>query len=138
MKKTGASFLGTGWGFPPRFRRGENSVAMVADEQDIRQSLHILLTTALGERLMRPDFGCDLKQYLFEPLTASLQSTLKDLIETAILYHEPRVTPEDIQLSAFPEQGRLDIELRYRVRATNTRDNFVFPFYQDEGSGITP
>ncbi len=67
-KREQQSFLGTGWAFPPTFTKGPQSIVMVSDEADIRQSLEILLTTSIGERFLRPEYGCDLRRYLFEPL----------------------------------------------------------------------
>ena len=134
--KENQSFLGQGWGFPPEFVKERAAVVMVADETDVQQSLGILLTTTLGERLMRPAYGCDLKKYLFEPLDLTLETYLKDLVTSAVLYHEPRVILDDLKLLDRPEEGRLDIELDYTIRATNTRTNYVFPFYKDEGTDL--
>lgn len=138
------SFLGRGWGFPPTFVRpsgGDASgrcrecpgrVEMVADETDICQSLTILFNTALGERVMQPGYGCDLKKQVFEPMNAAVLTFIADLLRTAIIYHEPRI--ETDRLSVEPEQleGRLRIEIDYRIRGTNSRFNFVFPFYLTE------
>lgn len=134
-KKTG-SFLGIGWAFPPAFNRGPQSVVMVADEEDIRQSLEILLTTSVGERFLRPTYGCDLKRYLFEPLDEGLVAYIRDLVDTAILYHEPRIRLKDLSLTASATSGELLIDITYIIRSTNSRHNFVFPFYKDEGTDI--
>jgi hypothetical protein len=133
---TDQSFLGRGWGFPPEFVKQHGAVVMAAGERDVQESLGILLTTTLGERLMRPAFGCDLKKYLFEPLDLTLETYLKDLVESAILYHEPRIILDDLRLRDVPAEGVLYLELDYTVRATNTRTNYVFPFYKDEGTDI--
>ena len=131
------SFLGKGWGFPPEFSAKSGSVAMTADEEDIRKSLEILLSTRPGERMMRPDFGCDLNSLSFEPITSSLKSFIKDLIKTSILYHEPRITVEDVILNADQAQeGKIVITIEYIVRTTNTRTNFVYPFYLREGTNV--
>jgi len=130
------SFLGTGWSFPPEFIQNKNSVKMIADEEDVRSSLEILFSTAVGERIMQPTYGCDLKKLLFEPLDTALKAYIADLLKTAILYHEPRIQLDDVELVAVPEQGRIDIYLDYTVRATNSRYNFVFPYYKREGTDI--
>ncbi len=135
-EKRRTSFLGTGWSFPPTFRKGPNSLVMVADEADIRESLEILLTTGVGERFLRPTYGCDLKKYLFEPLDDSIVAYVRDLVNVAILYHEPRVRLLDLKLTPDRPNGRLLMEIGYLVRATNTRRNFVFPFYKDEGTDL--
>lgn len=135
---TNIPFLGTGWGFPPTFEKDIKSVVMISDEEDIRSSLEILLSTSIGERLMQPTYGCDLKRLLFEPLDTSLKAYIKDLIKTAILYHEPRIRLDDISLEAKPNQGLLEITLEYTIRTTNSRYNFVYPFYVYEGIDINP
>lgn len=128
------SFLGTGWRFPPSFSAHDASAGLVSDEEDINQSLCLLLSTRPGERLMRPDFGCDLDRLLFEPLDETLRTYAKGLIQTAILFHEPRITVEDIHLTtADANSGVIHIRIEYRIPATNARSNYVFPFYLTEG-----
>ncbi len=128
------SFLGTGWGFPPTFERSSRSVTLTSDEEDIRSSLEILLSTRVGERVMQPKYGCNMDRLVFEPLDTSLQAYMKDLIRTAILYFEPRIILDDVKLEPLPLEGRIDISIDYTVAATNTRSNFVFPFYKEEGT----
>ena len=135
-KKTTQSFKGTGWAFPPAFTKGVSGVHMVSDDEDIQQSLNILLTTAVGERIMRPDYGCDLRPYLFEPINTTLETLIKDIVETAILYHEPRIELLDLTLTDQSLEGILLIEIDYRIRSTNTRANFVYPFYKNEASEL--
>ncbi|MCP4117488.1 MAG: GPW/gp25 family protein [Desulfobacteraceae bacterium] len=130
------NFLGTGWHFPPKFIKGPGTVVMVSNEEDIRQSLEILLTTTVGERFLRPTYGCDLNNYVFEPLDDGLTAYIRDLVNTAILYHEPRIRLIDLKLHTQENQGMLLIELEYRIRSTNSRNNFVFPFYKDEGTDV--
>lgn len=110
---------------------------MTAGLTDIERSLHILLTTQPGERIMLPDFGCDMQDIMFEPISTALQARVKDRIETAILYYEPRIDPLDVTVEEPPEQpGLLLITVTYRVRSTNSRYNFVYPFYRNEGTDI--
>lgn len=136
QKRKQQSFLGIGWSFPPSFSKGPQTVVMVSDEEDIRQSLAILLTTSIGERFLRPTYGCDLKRYLFEPLDEGLVAYIRDLVDNAILYHEPRIKLTDLTLTQQANEGTLLIELEYLVRSTNSRQNFVFPFYKDEGTDV--
>lgn len=131
-----AEFLGTGWGFPPTFEKDTGSVGMISDEEDINSSLEILLGTSIGERLMQPTYGCDLKRLLFEPVDTSLKAYIQELIRTAILYHEPRIKPDKVNLAARPEEGVIEITLEYTVRTTNSRYNYVYPFYINEGTNI--
>ncbi len=129
-------FLGTGWSFPPAFLKESNSVEMLSDEDDIKSSLHILLTTSIGERIVQPTYGCDLKKMLFEPLNTTLRAYIKDLVKTAILYHEPRIKLDYLSLEVDNNEGKLYIKIDYTVRTTNTRNNYVYPFYLEEGSNI--
>ena len=131
------SFLGIGWSFPPEFSKKSNRVKMISDEEDIKSSLEILLSTRLGERIMFPDYGCNLDELLFESLNRTLITYVTELIRTAILYHEPRIDVDRIDISESDTlQGELFIRVEYTVRATNSRNNVVFPFYLLEGTDI--
>ncbi len=131
------SFLGTGWNFPPLFDKSIASVDMISEEADVQSSLEILLTTRPGERIMRPDYGCNLDELLFEPLTTTFKTYIKDLVSTAILYHEPRIEVNKIELDDSGElDGKVVIAIEYTIRSTNSRYNFVFPFYRNEGTEI--
>ncbi|MFT3823199.1 MAG: GPW/gp25 family protein [Chitinophagaceae bacterium] len=127
------SFLGTGWSFPPTFSKNPCRLEMVSDEEDIAESLKILLSTRHGERVMQPEYGCNLDVLLFEPVNTSLLTFVKDLIEKAILYHEPRIDLRNINISTEQmTEGLLLIELEYVIRQTNSRYNLVYPFYLKE------
>ncbi|SHJ38671.1 GPW/gp25 family protein [Aquimarina spongiae] len=131
------SFLGVGWSFPPEFNRDAAAVKMISDEEDIQSSLEILLTTRLGERIMVPQYGCNLDELLFENLSRTLITYVSELIKSAILYHEPRIDVNRIDISESDVlQGELFIKVEYTVRATNSRNNVVFPFYLEEGTDI--
>ena len=131
-------FLGRGWSFPPEFDHSTKQVDMFENELDIKSSLEILLSTGMRERIMRPDFGCDLTPMLFEPLTTSLRTFISDRIKTAILYHEPRIDVEQIQMNQDEIlEGKILIEVNFKVRSTNSRHNFVFPFYKEEGTEVS-
>ena len=137
MTKIIKSFLGTGWGFPPAFSNKTSDVDMLSDVDDIQSSLEILLTTRPGERVMRPDYGCNLDELVFEPLTTTFKTYIKDLISTAILYYEPRIEVNSIDLDDTGElEGRILIVIDYTVSATNTRFNFVYPFYKNEATDL--
>lgn len=130
-------FLGRGWSFPPAFQRSIAGVEMLDQEADIASSLEIILTTAIGERVMAPDFGCNLEDLLFENLDTTLKTLVADQVETALIYYEPRIDVEKINLDTDRElEGIVLIEVIYRVRSTNTRYNFVYPFYKNEGTDI--
>jgi phage baseplate assembly protein W len=130
-------FLGRGWSFPPNFNVQMQTVDMTEKNDDIQRSLHILLTTSVGERVMEPKYGCNMEDLLFESLDTSTKTIIKDKILTAILYFEPRITVNSIEISAQDElEGKLLIEIDYVVKATNSRLNFVFPFYKNEGTEV--
>ena len=137
------SFLGTGWSFPPTFGKSNSayqaggSVAMVAAEQDIHESLTILLSTTPGERIMQPTYGCGLKAHVFDELNESVVTEIKDAIERAILFFEPRITLNAIRVDDLDMLGgQLNIHIDYTIRGTNTRSNMVYPFYFLEGSNV--
>ena len=133
------SFLGRGWSFPPRFNPIDRGVEMVAEEEDIRESLRILFSTAPGERVMHPSYGCGLKRMVFEQINETVRTEIKDLIERAILFFEPRITLERVELDDTQIfEGRLLILLEYTIRTINIRSNMVYPFYIREGTLVTP
>lgn len=125
-------FLGKGWSFPVTFSNQGRSVAMAQAEDDIRQSLDILLSTGLGERVMRPGFGWKRDALMFEPLSTSFGSYLAREIENTILFYESRIELNRVDFEAASDQtGLILIRLDYTVRVTNTRTNLVYPFYLD-------
>ena len=134
-----ATFLGRGWSFPPEFGPNGAEVAMVAGEEDIAQSLAILFGTALGERVMRETYGCDLSRYLFEEVDQSLLTSISGAVSDAILYYEPRIRLDGVDVSESDQtEGLILIAVRYAVRASNTRFNMVYPFYLTEAAGRVP
>jgi uncharacterized protein len=131
------TFIGTGWSFPPTFNPISGSVATVNGATDINQSLQILLGTQLGERIMRSDFGCNLSPLLFENITITLLTKIKAIVKLAILKYEPRIDLNSVIFgSEETTQGFLKIEIEYTIRTTNSRQNYVFPFYLEEGTYI--
>jgi len=136
MQPARKSFLGTGWAFPVAFdKTPECSVRMVSEVEDIEQSLTLLLSTRPGERVMRPDYGCNLEDMLFEPVSTSLITYIKDLISKAVLYYEPRVNLRDvfIRTDAVVE-GRVLIELDLVIRSSNSRFSYVYDYYKREAT----
>ena len=128
------AFLGRGWSFPPQFFAAGAEVAMVGGEEDIRQSLQILLATSMGERTMFSAYGCDLSHYLFEEIDQSLVNGLRGMVSDSILNNEPRITVDEVEVDAGPEAGLLLISIDYTVQSTNNRYNLVYPFYITEAS----
>ena len=134
--ETNSSFLGTGWSFPPTFDRDTATVEMVSEEEDIIQSLEIILSTRPAERIMQPDFGCELSQFLFKEISQGLITGIRGTISDALLYHEPRIDVDEIEINESEEQGLLLISITYTVRTTNSRFNLVYPFYINEAQTI--
>ena len=110
---------------------------MLEEEADIASSLEILLSTTPGERVMQPFYGCNLSELLFETLDTRMKTLMADKVESAILYHEARITLESVNLDDSLElEGVVRIEVVYRVKSTNSRFNFVYPYYRLEGTDI--
>jgi len=130
------SFLGRGWKFPVTFVDSSFTVELVEDEQDIAESIQIILNTTLGERIMHPDFGANLEDLLFEKIDITTLTMITNRIKRAFLYHESRVRINDIDLSPDAENGIIQVTVDYTVSATNTRTNLVYPFYINEGTDI--
>ncbi|MFT3843836.1 MAG: GPW/gp25 family protein [Lacibacter sp.] len=131
------NFLGRGWSFPPTFNKQLKEVQMTEKIDDIEKSLQILLTTCIGERLMQPRYGCNMEDLLFESLDTATKTIIIDRIKTAILFFEPRIDAKKIELNTQNElEGEVIVEIEYVVPSTNSRYNFVFPFYRNEGTEL--
>ena len=127
------SFLGTGWSFPPTFEGGRFAVA--AYEEDVRQAIRIILGTSPGERVMRPEFGAGLDRFVFEPISPTTLTRVEAIVRDALIAWEPRIDVEDVRVTPQGQPTNiLSIVLDYLVRATNTRQNLVYPFYLQEGA----
>ncbi len=130
-------FLGRGWAFPPRFDGVGGGVETVSALDDILESLSILFRTRQGERVMRPQYGCALRDLVFEPMDGETEVAIERTISRAVRFFEPRV--DLISVDAQVEdalEGRFQIGVEFRVRETNSRHNVVFPYYLREGSLI--
>jgi phage baseplate assembly protein W len=132
------AFLGKGWSFPPEFDDASGAVKMVAEEQDIYESLRILLFTAPGERVMIPLFGCGIRKMIFEGIDTSTATFIKDRIATAILHYEARIEVNNINVDTSDSiDGAVYISIEYTIKSTNSRHNMVYPFYLNEGTYIS-
>jgi phage baseplate assembly protein W len=128
-------FLGTGWSFPPTFSRASLSVHMVKDNQDIQQSLYILFSTELGERVMVPEYGTTLSQMVFRVLNRTLLTQIQTLVTKAIINWEARIDVANVEVAEDPsDMGTILVDVTYVIRRTNTRSNFVYPFYKSEAT----
>lgn len=129
------TFLGIGWKFPPTFDKETMSVQMVSEEEDIRESLFILLSTKPGERVMLPEYGCNLQSAVFDTINTETINRIRSYVSHAILYFEPRINVEKIDISTESEKdGLLLINVEYQITNTNRRSNMVYPYYIIEGT----
>ena len=127
-------FLGIGWAFPPGVE-ANGITAEAVYEEDVRQSIRIILGTNPGERVMRPNFGAGLRAFVFEPVNATTKSQIRTRVEESLITWERRIDVETVQITtdaAMPY--RLLMDVKYRVRATNSVQNLVYPFYLEEGT----
>lgn len=130
-----SGFFGRGWAFPPGFSSEDKTAFLVEKEEDIRQSMTILLSTQLGERVMQPNFGCNLQSVVFEKVDKPTKTLIRDMVETAILYHEPRIKLLSVNVEDDGDmEGKITLEIIYLIKATNTRSNLVYPFYLNEAT----
>jgi phage baseplate assembly protein W len=129
-----SSFLGSGWAFPLR-TDATGDVALVSDEALIAQSIWLILATAPGERVQRPDFGCGVHDLVFAVNNTASAARIADEVRTALIKFEPRIDVLGVTVDSPPGQSTtLVVEVTYRVRTTNNRFNLVYPFYL-EGAG---
>jgi phage baseplate assembly protein W len=124
-------FVGAGWAFPvcPDARGG---IQMVQGEEKVEQAIQIVLATPIGERRMRPEFGCGIHQYVFAPNNAGTHGRVRREVLEALRLWEPRIEvgDEGVEVEADPDNpSRLEIRIRYVIRATNEWRNLVYPFY---------
>jgi len=134
-KPPNRDYLGTGWSFPPTFSRLNYTVDMVSNDVDIRESLWILFSTRLGERIMLPQYGSGLWKMVFQAISTTLMSQMKSMVKQAILSWESRIDVDEVQVQTDPTvAGKVLIEVTYTIRATNTRSNLVYPFYLTEAT----
>jgi len=129
------AFLGRGWKFPLQVDRKTGHIAMVSGEEDIKESIGIILNTYFGERVMRSDFGTGVAGYLFEPANRNLLEGATMGLPERLVELEPRIDDVTAEVtSGNMNNGVLLINISYVVRSTNNRYNHVYPFYMDEGN----
>ena len=127
-------FLGRGWAMPVQLDPLTGQVAGVAYEEDIRQSILIILETAPGERVMRPNFGCGIHELVFTAVDSTAIELIRSTVQEALVRCEARIDVLNITVDeAATTEGKLLVEIEYRVRKTNQTGNLVFPFYFREG-----
>ena len=129
-------FLGRGFAFPPRIDSATGQFVMAESEEDIRQSIYIILMTRMKERAMLPDFGCNLHEYIFEVPDSDFEVQIGSENREALMRYEPRIINVDVEVDSNNiSKGMINLNINYTVRATNNPNNLVFPYYQMEGVG---
>ncbi|MEF8776727.1 MAG: GPW/gp25 family protein [Haloarculaceae archaeon] len=126
-------FLGTGWAYPVGTDYS-GDIELSSAEGNIQQSIKLIIGTAKGERVMRPEFGCEIHEYVFAATDPATLSMIEDSVEEALLQWEPRIDVESVEASPDQENpNRVLVDIEYRVRKTNSTDNLVYPFFLTEG-----
>jgi phage baseplate assembly protein W len=131
-------FLGPGWTFPVVVEPDTGAIRLNTgaggNRRDIEQALRILLGTPRGSRVMRPDFGCGIHELVFASMDASTLGEVEQNVRESIVRYEPRVELQRVSVRPAPDdpRGKLDIEVDYRIRSTNTPANLTYPFFLRE------
>ncbi|WP_337099673.1 GPW/gp25 family protein [Paenibacillus sp. YIM B09110] len=130
-----ASFLGKGWKFPVQVDATTGRILMADAEEDIAEAIRIIIRTSKGERLMRPDFGCGLREFVFGTTDETSLRLISSEVTDAIRIWEPRVKDIEVKAQLDPQHtGRVQLTVSYAVRSTNNLFNQVYPFYLEEGT----
>lgn len=134
-----SSFLGRGWAFPPTFSQTTKEVVMNEGEQNINQSIDLILQTQMGERALQPSFGSNLRSFVFRNRDATLKAEITQSVQHTLLNDEPRIRVDNVEVSYLEqsEENMVVISVSYTVKKTNTRHNHVFPFSLLEGTNLT-
>lgn len=129
--------LGTGWAFPVTFSLGNLKLEISRYETNINESIRLLLQTNSGERFLRPDFGSNMQQFFFGKINETIKGEIIDMVKTTLLQNEPRIQVLNVNVEV-PDStnGEILINVLYKVTQTNTRHNYVFPFYINEGTNL--
>ncbi|MET0886340.1 MAG: GPW/gp25 family protein [Mycetocola sp.] len=126
-------FLGTGWAFPVQVSSTTGLVQHASNEEDVEQSIQIILGTAKGERVMRPDFGCGIHDLAFAAISTQVMAEIETTVREALRTYEARIDVRHVAVqTTHLDQGRIDVVIDYAVRATNQPGNIVYPFYFEE------
>jgi len=126
-------FIGTGWSFPPN-ADGRGGIALVSDAEKIEQAIKIILMTPIGQRVMRPTFGCRLSELVFAPANAETFGLAEMYVQDALTFWEPRIEILDVTARTEPERPHVMLlEIRYRIKSTHDERSLVYPFYQIPG-----
>ena len=122
-------YIGQGLAFPLQVNP-QGGIALASGEHDVEQAIRIILSTAPGERVMRPEFGCRIHELIFAPQDAATESLVVYYVEEALAQWEPRIDVQEVDVSADPgRDGALLVEIKYRVKDTHDERSIVYPFF---------
>ena len=128
-----ANFLGVGWNFPVQLDE-HGHLTLAEYEESIRQAIRIVLETAPGERVMRPDFGCGIHEFVFAVNDSGTRGAISDEVREALIRWEPRIDVLDVETTPGKQSGEVLVNIEYRVRTSDNRFNLVYPFYLERGT----
>ena len=130
-------FLGSGWAFPVTFLSGNKQLMITSYEKNIENTIDVIVQTSFGERIMEPQFGSGLRGFFFQKMTPTLKGGIKDAIMSALLDNEPRITVLEVTVDFIDmANGLVEVTIDYEFNQTNTRHNYVYPFYIKEGTNL--
>ncbi len=135
MWEQGKEFLGAGWKFPITVDGSTGRIVMSCQEENIRESIYIIVMTRPGERMMRPEFGCHIHDFLFQRPDYPIRVRMENAVREALVRWEPRIRDIEVRVLQGEKEEQVIIQVDYTVRSTNNPYNMVFPFYMDEGFG---
>lgn len=122
-------FLGTGMKFPPQVDPSTGRFVLSSGEQSVKESIYIILMTNQGERWLEPDFGSQIMRYTFMDASLTMRNIMSNELRTLLLEQEPRISQVSVEVEPERLDGCLIVNISYTITSSNTRDNFVFPFY---------
>lgn len=131
------AFLGSGWAFPVSFSADNHLLNLSANETNINESINVILNTRKGERTLEAEFGSGIQQYMFKKIDSTLKGEIIETIKYALLRYEPRILVQDVRIASTDiANGKIEVLITYIYSKTNTRHNYVFPFYVKEGTNL--
>ena len=131
------AFLGSGWAFPVSFSADNYMLNLSANEANINESIHVILNTRKGERTLESEFGSGIQQFMFRKIDSTLKGEIIEAIKFSLLRYEPRILVQDVKVASTDvANGKIEILISYIYSKTNTRHNYVFPFYVKEGTNL--
>lgn len=134
---SGHLFLGSGWSFPVTFSPGTYQLDVTSYENNVNDSIDLILMTRMGERCFEPDFGSGLQQYFFRKMDETLKGEIMDTVKASLLHNEPRITVTEVDVEYVDlYSGLIHIYITYIYNQANTRHNYVYPFSLNEGTNL--